>query len=271
MPIPSRNLGSCFGIAVTPDKTAIIDVRDWENPVELTYRAFDAECNAVARGLLKQRLKRGDRIGILSLNRFEALAAFFGTMRAGLVAVPISFKLSRETVEYIVRDAGLKAVFHDGERSDLAPPGLLRIGFDDAGGYGALKDPGSFETVEPQGREIGMMLYTSGSTGRPKGVLLSHESQLWGAARSLTLIDNPSQHRYVVAAPMFHMNATFSVKLALASGASMVLMPSFNAEIYARVIERFRVTWLTSVPTMLALIAREVAFSARSTSPRSNV
>jgi long-chain acyl-CoA synthetase len=258
MPIPSRNLGSCFDIAVTPDKIAIIDVRDWENPVELSYRAFDAECNAVARGLLKQGLKRGDRIGILSLNRFEALAAFFGTMRAGLVAVPISFKLSRETVEYIVRDAGLKAVFHDGERSDLAPPGLLlRIGFDDAGGYGALKDPGSFETVEPQGREVGMMLYTSGSTGRPKGVLLSHDSQLWGVARSLTLIDSPSQHRYVVAAPMFHMNATFSVKLALASGASMVLMPSFNAEIYARVIERFRVTWLTSVPTMLALIARE--------------
>jgi long-chain acyl-CoA synthetase len=257
MPIPSRNLGSCFDIAAAPDKTAIIDVRDWNHPVELNYRAFDAECNAVARGLIKQGLKRGDRVGILSLNRFEALAAFFGTMRAGLVAVPISFKLSRDTVEYIVRDAGLAAVFHDGERSDLAPHGLLRIGFDDPGGYAALKDPGSFETIEPQGREVGMVLYTSGSTGKPKGVLLSHDSQLWGVARSLTLIDNPSRHRYVVAAPMFHMNATFSVMLALASGASLVLMPSFNAEIYARVIERFGVTWLTSVPTMLALVARE--------------
>src|SRR6476661_7751788 len=133
MPIPSRNLGSCFDSRATPDVIAIIDVRDWDHPVELSYRAFDAECSAVARGLVKQRLKRGDRVGILSLNRFEALAAFFGAMRAGLVAVPISFKLSHDTVEYIVRDAGLKAVFHDGERSDLAPPGLLlRIGFDDA-------------------------------------------------------------------------------------------------------------------------------------------
>ena len=258
MPIPSSNLGSCFECWAAPDGTAIIDIRDWDNPVELSYRAFDAECTAVARGLVKQGLKRGDRVGILSLNRFEALAAFFGAMRAGLVAVPISFKLSRDTVEYIVRDAGLKAVFHDDARSGLGPRGLLRIGFDERGGYEALKDPGCFEAIEPTGREVGMMLYTSGSTGKPKGVLLSHDSQLWGVRRSLTLIDNPSRHRYVVAAPMFHMNATFSVMLALASGASMILMPSFDAEIYTRAIERFRVTWLTSVPTMLALIAREI-------------
>jgi acyl-coenzyme A synthetase/AMP-(fatty) acid ligase len=102
-----------------------------------------------------------------------------------------------------------------------------------------------------------MMLYTSGSTGRPKGVLLSHESQLWPIQRSLELFGDLSHHRYIIAAPMFHMNATFSVKMALAAGASMVLMPSFEAKAYARAIARFRVTWLTSVPTMLALVARE--------------
>jgi long-chain acyl-CoA synthetase len=257
MPLPSHNLGRCFDTAVAPDKTAIIDIRDWDNPVELSYRAFDAECDAVARGLLERGLKRGDRVGLLSLNRVEMLAAFFGIMRAGLVAVPISFKLARDTVDYIVRDAGLKAVFCDRERADLCPPGLLRIDFDDPAGYAALKDPGPFETVEPNGRELGMMLYTSGSTGKPKGVLLSHESQHWGIARSRELLGGLSHHRYVVAAPMFHMNATFSVKLALAGGASIVLMPSFDAKAYARAIERFRVTWLTSVPTMLALVARE--------------
>jgi long-chain acyl-CoA synthetase len=259
MPVPSHNLGRCLDAAVTPDKTAIIDIRDWSNPVELSYRAFDAECDAVARGLLARGLTRGDRVGLLSLNRVEMLAAFFGVMRAGLVAVPISFKLARETVEYIVRDAGMKAVFHDLERADLCPPGLLRIGFDDPAGYASLKDPGPFETVEPNGRELGMMLYTSGSTGKPKGVLLSHESQHWGIARSRELLGDLAHHRYVVAAPMFHMNATFSVKLALAGGASIVLMPSFEAKTYARAIERFGVTWLTSVPTMLALVARESA------------
>src|SRR6185369_4240066 len=102
-----------------------------------------------------------------------------------------------------------------------------------------------------------MMLYTSGSTGKPKGVLLSHESQLWSMQRSAQLYGDLSHHRYLVAAPMFHMNATISVKNALASGASLVLMPSFDAKTYARAIARFGVTWLTSVPTMMALVARE--------------
>src|SRR3984893_16073166 len=180
MPLPSQNLGRCFDASVAPDKIAIVDIRDWDRPVEVSYRAFDAECDAVARGLLARGLERGDRVGLLSLNRIEMLAAFFGSMRAGLVAVPISFKLARDTVDYIVRDAGLKAVFHDRERADLSPPGLLRIGFDDPAGYEALKAPGRFETVEPRGRELGMMLYPSGSTGKPKGVLLSHQSQHWG-------------------------------------------------------------------------------------------
>ena len=62
------------------------------------------------------------------------------------------------------------------------PTDLTRIGFDDPDGYAALRDPGAFETIEPVGREIAMILYTSGSTGKPKGVLLSHESQSWSLA-----------------------------------------------------------------------------------------
>ena len=257
MALPSRNLGRSFAAAASPDKIAIIDLSDHERPIELSYRDFDAECDAVARGLQRMGLRRGDRVGILSLNRYEVLAAFFGTMRAGMVTVPISFKLPPDVVEYIVRDAGLKAILHDRARAPLCPPELPRIDLDDRQAYAAFKDPGPFDTVEPQGRELGMILYTSGSTGRPKGVLLSHESQRWSIERNLALNGDMTHHRYIVAAPMFHMNATISVKIALAGGASIVLLPGFDARLYARAIERFRVTWLTSVPTMLALVARE--------------
>jgi acyl-CoA synthetase (AMP-forming)/AMP-acid ligase II len=102
-----------------------------------------------------------------------------------------------------------------------------------------------------------MILYTSGSTGKPKGVLLSHESQRWSIERNLALNGDMTHHRYIVAAPIFHMNATISIKIALAGGASIVLLPSFDARLYAGSIARFHVTWLTSVPTMLALVARE--------------
>src|ERR1700686_2366870 len=113
MELRSKNLGRCFSAAARPDKIALIDLGDDERPIELSYRDFDAECDAIARGLVRMGLRRGDRVGILSLNRHEVLAAFFGTMRAGMVTVPISFKLPPDIVAYIVRDAGLKAIVHD--------------------------------------------------------------------------------------------------------------------------------------------------------------
>jgi acyl-CoA synthetase (AMP-forming)/AMP-acid ligase II len=253
------NLGACFAPQRDPARLALIDTRDWEAPRSFTYAAIEAECDAVARGLLARGFRRGDRIGILSLNRWEYLTAFLGTMRGGLVSVPISGKLAPATIEHIARDAKLAAVFHDAGHAALVPAGVPGIGFDDPASFAALRDPGAFEPVPIEGREIGMMLYTSGSTGQPKGVLLSHESQRWALERALQLGGDVSAERFIVAAPMFHMNATFSAKSALAGGATMVMLPAFDARRYAEAIARFRVTALTSVPTMLALVAREVA------------
>src|SRR6478736_3225802 len=66
-----RNLGCVF--TREPDKTAIIDLRVPEAPRSVSYADFDAQCDAVARGLLRRGLKRGDKVGILSLNRTELL------------------------------------------------------------------------------------------------------------------------------------------------------------------------------------------------------
>jgi len=253
----SKNLGCCFDPTRDPDKTAIIDVTDWDNPIEISYAELDVRCNAVARGLLKRGLKRGDRVGILSLNSIKNVTVYLGVMRAGLIVVPISFKLNREIVAHIVRDADLKLAFCDKERLDVCPPDLPTVSFDDPEGYDAFLDPGPFEPFIPSGREIGMILYTSGSTGMPKGVLLSHASQLWSIESGLETFGDRSDQRFIVAAPLFHMNGAMSVKNALAANASVVLFPSFNASTYARAIPRFGVTWLTSVPTMLAMVARE--------------
>jgi acyl-CoA synthetase (AMP-forming)/AMP-acid ligase II len=146
---------------------------------------------------LANGLKQGDRIGIMSLNSAPMVAAYLGIMRAGMVAVPISFKLPRETIDYIVKDAELRAVFHDHERATLVPGDLLGIDFDTAEDYPALLDYRPFTAFEPEDRTIAMILYTSGSTGRPKGVLLSHRSQMW-ALEAAARAGDRSQHRYIV-------------------------------------------------------------------------
>lgn len=253
----SGNLGKCFDASRRADVTALIEPFDFDSPRYTTYGELDAECDAIARGLVARGFKRGDAIGILGRNSRELLCAYFGTMRAGMIAVPFSYKLPDDIIAHIVADADLKAVFHDADFGAKCPGGPALLSLDPDRGYRDLLDFGPFETVEPEAREIAMILYTSGSTGKPKGVLLSHDSQRWSLERGALLYGDRDTHRYLVAAPMFHMNATISVKSALFSGASVVLLPTFDAMAYARAIDAFGVTWLTSVPTMLAMVARE--------------
>ncbi|MDP6706559.1 MAG: class I adenylate-forming enzyme family protein [Alphaproteobacteria bacterium] len=259
------NLGDLVGRDRDPAALALVDLLEPERPRRFSHGEVDAEARAVARGLLRRGLKRGQRVAILSANRAEFLTAYFGTMRAGLVSVPVSYRFPSETIRYILGDADVAMVFADTARLADCPDDIPVVCFDGAGedGFGALLDPGDFESVRPDEDEIAMFLYTSGSTGVPKGVPLSHAGQLWVIAARAQVDPDYSRHRFLVAAPLYHMNALIFTKLVMASHASMVLLPEFRAPAYIEAIERHRCTWLTSVPTMLALVARETELLGR--------
>ena len=134
--------------------------------------------NGVARALTKRGFARGDRIAILSANRAEYLAAYFGIMRAGFVAVPVNFKFPQQTIHFIIKDSGAKLVFCDPQRRKDCPSGLPAVvfGAEGAESFDAFLDDGPFDAIVPAQGEPAMFLYTSGSTGTPKGVVLSHQS-----------------------------------------------------------------------------------------------
>lgn len=250
----SRNLGACFDPAAPAGKVALIEPG---NPVRrTTYGALQAQADAVARGLMARGLTRGDRVGLMALNSREYLAAYFGIMRAGLVAVPFSYKFAQPIIEHICHDSELKLLFHDDAHATKVPDGTPAMCLDGPE-FKGLQDPGPFDLIEPEPREVGMILYTSGSTGMPKGVLLSHDSQRWSLYVGSKASGDRSHAVYIVAAPMFHMNATISTKGALYNGATVVMLPTFDARAYAAAIPDFGVTTLTSVPTMLALVAKQ--------------
>jgi long-chain acyl-CoA synthetase len=249
-----KNLGDLIDCNKDLDKVAIIDLGNG-GPREFSYRKFDEMARGVARALLQRGMVRGDRVAILSANRAEYIAAIFGIMRAGLAAVPVNFKFTRSTVEFILADAGAKLVFCDAERRADCPPNLPAIDFGDV-------ETGPFTPVTPEPGEPAMFLYTSGSTGVPKGVVLSHQSHLWVVQARLAGQDL-SRHRYLIAAPLYHMNALALAQLASAADATIVLLPQFTASAYIDAVERYRCTWLTAVPPMIAMMLREKERMAR--------
>ena len=241
-------------------KLAIIDLGGEEGPREVSYARLDAMANGVARALGKRGLARGDRIAILSMNRAEYLAVCFGAMRAGLVAVPVNFKFPRATIHFILRDAGAKFLFCDTARAADGPPDIARVTF--GADFDGFLDPGPFAAVTPAQDEPAMFLYTSGSTGTPKGVVLSHQSHIWVVETRLEGQDL-SSHRFLIAAPLYHMNALALSTLDCAAHATIVLLPQFNARAYIEAIARHRCTWLTAVPPMIAMMLREHELIAR--------
>src|SRR5262245_53772643 len=256
------NLGDLIRRDRDLSKVAIIDLGGEEIPREFSYRQLDAMANGVARALVKRGLARGDRVGILSANRAEYVSAYFGIMRAGLVAVPLNFKFPRHTIHFILRDAGAKLVFCDRQRAPDTPAEIPSVQFGGGGpdGFDGFIEPGLFDAVVPQPREPAMFLYTSGSTGTPKGAVLPHLSHMWVVETRLA--PGLDRHRYLIAAPLYHMNALALAKLACAAHATVVLLPQFTATAYIEAIGRYRPTWLTAVPPMVAMMLREKAAMA---------
>jgi acyl-CoA synthetase (AMP-forming)/AMP-acid ligase II len=251
------NLGDLIHRDRAHDKAAIIDLSG-EAPREYSYGEFDGLVCGVARALNSTGLKRGERVALLAANSAEYFAAACAIMRAGAVAVPVNFKFPRETIHFILDDCGAKFVFCDKQRCSDCPENLpfAEFGGEGRSGFEAFLECGPFESVTPEPREPAMFLYTSGSTGVPKGVVLSHQSHLWVVKTRLGG-DDLSRHVFLIAAPMFHMNALALAQLAMAAHAGIVLLPEFDARVYIDAIAAFRCTWLTAVPPMIAMMLRE--------------
>lgn len=254
------NQGDALSRDVPGSTLALIDEGGDGTERRYSYDDLRRLTGAVARGLLKRGLERGDRVAILSANRAEFLISFLATMQAGLVSVPVNWKLPAEMVAYVVGDCDAKLVLGDETRLKLAPDTVPKLSFDKD--WDALLDEGPFTPLVMQPEESALFLYTSGSTGRPKGVVLSHYSHLWAMAQRVRR-PGPIGQRSLIAAPLYHMNGLAMCQTTFSHGDTVVLLPQFTTKGYIEAAAKHRVGFLTSVPTMIAMMLREKELLAK--------
>ena len=252
------NLGAMIAPHCADDQPWLIEVTPGGGERVLTYGDLRDRAGAIAQGLIDAGLgTRKARIGLISLNSAEYLLAYYGIMQAGCCAVPMGWKLTPDTIEYILGDAAVERVYADAKWSALlagkvsvdalAAPGTARPG------RTRLNPVPAAMATDPA-----TILYTSGSTGVPKGVPLTHGGYIWtlravevnggqaireGAARVLT------------AAPLSHMNALFLTKTVTAYGGTLVLMTSFDARAFLQAASTHQCSVVTAVPTPVAATA----------------
>ena len=253
------NLGDIFSLNCEDDTSAVFDARINANPRTITFRELNNSINALARGLLRADFSVGDRVAILSLNRVEFLEVLFGAMRVGCVPVMVNAKLPADQVQFILKDSGAKIAFCERDLVSLCghQTRCVVFGADGINGYNDFIDFGELDIFVPGPDDVAEQPYTSGSTGRPKGVLLHHAGQRWLIEQLVTSRDMSAKDCSIISAPLYHKNALLAVKSALGSGGRVVLLSRFNVGDYIKSIETHRLTILTGVPTMYALLLQQ--------------
>ena len=250
-----KNLAAILDPAAPDERPLIIQLSpEGDEEFRVSYGQGRRRIAALARGLLKRGLKRGEAVAIVAANSADYLFLYMATMAAGLVSVCVNHKLPRETVAHIMKDSDVKLAVADGERGPLVSALVPTVPIEQ---LDTMLDPGPFTPVDMNPEEVAMVLYTSGSTGLPKGVPLTHGGYIWATGATPEQRPALEGKKAIIAAPLFHMNGLFSAKMVMINGGTIALMTTFTARGYIRTIDRLRIDMVTSVPTMLALVMRE--------------
>jgi fatty-acyl-CoA synthase len=233
----------------------------------LTYAQWDERASRLANALLGLGLRHGDRVALLAYNAVEWLEIYVALARAGLVAVPINFRLVGGEIAYIADHAEARAfivqdelcVTVDAIRSSLSIDDARYVGFGGGGeragwqDYEALIAAASPQppTVDVRPEHLFALMYTSGTTGRPKGAMRSHEGNALLAFATALEFGLSAEDNGLLVMPLCHANSLyFSVTFAML-GATIVVddRKSFDARALLATLANQRITFTSLVPT----------------------
>jgi long-chain acyl-CoA synthetase len=251
----------CRAAAAAPGKAALL-----YREQQLSWGDLDAAVDRAAGGLRRLGLDRGDRVALVTGNIPEFVVAYFGALRAGLVAVPVNPASTRDELRHVIGESGAVAAVcgrgpADGVLAVVPETGLEHVivadvavppegarAFDDvlAAGSGPAESVGG-------GPDLAVLLYTSGTSGQPRGVMLTHRALL-ANLEQCARIEPPiasADDVVLLVLPLFHVyGLAAGLGVVARFGATAVLVERFDPVDSLQTLRRCHVTNVVGAPPM---------------------
>ena len=225
----------------------------------LTHRQLTDRAWAVAQGLISAGVRPGETVAILCGNGIFSAETILGTMAAGAIAVPLSWRWSRPELEHGLNDCRAQVVLADRDFgpavNDIAGGGgaaaVKRVIVEGPEYESFLRAPSMPDVVlAPEAPAV--ILYTGGTTGASKGVLLSQRNVMANAIDEIVDTDMEPDDITLLIAPMYHSASLLCWFLPhLVIGACSVFMRHFDEEEAAALIEKEHITNGFFIPNMV--------------------
>ncbi len=255
--------------AIYPDRIAVI-----HGPLRFTWAETYARCRRLASALERRGIGRGETVAVMLPNTPPMIEAHFGIPMLGAVLNTLNTRLDAETIAFMLRHGGARALITDREFSPTVAAALARleerplvIDVDDPaapGGallgemrYEALLETGDpdYPWANPPDEWDAIALnYTSGTTGHPKGVVYHYRGAYLNAVSNIINWNMAQYPVYLWTLPMFHCNGwCFPWSIAERAGTNVCLRRVEAAPIWAALREH-GVTHLCGAPIVYSTI-----------------
>ena len=226
----------------------------------LSYSELREAAGRVTSLLSSLGVAPGDRVGIMLPNVPAFPMAFYGTLAAGAVVVPMNPLLKSREVSFYLGNSGAKVLFAwyaaAGEAAKgAAAAGAKLVTVDEPDMKSLLASLFALHTwADRADDDDAVILYTSGTTGQPKGAELTHANLTRNAEITAETLLNATPDDVVMGClPLFHVfGLTCGLNATFVGGATLTMLPRFDAGQALHIIERDRVTIFEGVPTMYA-------------------
>lgn len=251
----------------TPLKTAIAC-----DEASMNWAEFDGLMNRFANGLLRDGLRKGDRVAVLMAPSAECIAAMFGCVRAGAVLVPCGTMLTDDQLTTLLRDAGARFLIAstDFRRQvevvapslpDLIDVGRISHGWSD-NGWRPLADFLSDDHASPAVRLAPLdpfsIMYSSGTTGLPKGVVHSQRARTFFAISNAVEMGFSADARTAISTALYTAASWIMLVPTLFAGGTVRLLSRFEPSLLMGTIEREKITHTFVVPAQIIAILQQV-------------